>query len=67
MKCLNQIVQYDFKSRKCMKDYLKEECLFCDNEICYRVEPSKDVWSKIPTLKYACMLPFTIINLVTKQ
>lgn len=58
MKCLNQIVQYDFKSRKYMKDCLKEGCL----EICYRVEPSKDVWSKIPALKYACMLPFTIIK-----
>lgn len=38
------IGKYDFKSRKYMKDCLREECLFCDHEICYRVEPSKDVW-----------------------
>lgn len=38
------IGKYDFKLCKYMKDCLKEECLFCDYEICYRVELSKDVW-----------------------
>lgn len=45
-----------------MKDCLKEECLFCDYEICYRVELSKDVWLKIFILKYVCMFLFIIIK-----